>query len=127
MFCPTCGAPNADTASRCGSCGGQISPEGPGPVMAAAPSRGPVPTPPVSNHLVLSILSAAFCCLPLGIVAVVYSSQVNTKAALGDLPGALHASKRAQQWAIAGILSLPLVYVLIFGFAAVAAALEGNL
>ncbi len=34
--------------------------------------------PPPDNNLVWAILVTVFCCLPLGIVSIVKSSQVNT-------------------------------------------------
>ena len=42
----------------------------------------------IPNHLVWSILSTLFCCLPLGIVSIVYASQVDGKRAAGDIAGA---------------------------------------
>ena len=43
----------------------------------------------VPNHLVWAILSTLFCCLPLGIVSIVFAAQVNGKLAAGDVAGAL--------------------------------------
>lgn len=39
------------------------------------------------------------CCLPVGIVAIVYSAQVNSKKDQGDIAGAWDASKKAKTWA----------------------------
>jgi hypothetical protein len=55
-----------------------------------------------------AILTTIFCCLPFGIVSIVYSSQVNSKLAAGDVEGATTASANAKRWAwialIAGIV-----------------------
>jgi hypothetical protein len=64
------------------------------------PAAGP--TEKVPNYLVLSIISA-FCCLPLGIVGIVFAAQVNGKLAAGDLPGALAASKKAKMFSFIAI------------------------
>ena len=53
----------------------------------------------IPNYLVQSILVTLCCCLPFGIVAVVYSAQVNGKLAAGDIAGAQNASKNAKMWA----------------------------
>jgi hypothetical protein len=52
----------------------------------------------VPNYLVFAILSTVLCCLPTGIPAIIYASQVNTKLALGDLAGAKAASNNAKMW-----------------------------
>ena len=52
----------------------------------------------VPNYLVQSILVTLFCCLPLGIVAIVFAAQVNSKLALGDFYGAQEASSKAKMW-----------------------------
>ena len=38
----------------------------------------------IPNYLVQAILTTLFCCLPFGIVAIVYAAQVNTKIEAGD-------------------------------------------
>lgn len=56
--------------------------------------------PPPSNYLVWAILTTIFCCLPLGIVSIVFASQVNSKWAVGDTQGAYESSRKAKLWAI---------------------------
>jgi hypothetical protein len=53
---------------------------------------------PISNYLVFAILTTVFCCLPTGIPAIIYASQVNTKLQLGDVAGAQAASNNAKMW-----------------------------
>jgi t-SNARE complex subunit (syntaxin) len=53
----------------------------------------------VPNYLVQAILTTVFCCLPLGIVSIVYAAQVNGKVAAGDRAGALESSRNARLWA----------------------------
>jgi ABC-type Fe3+ transport system permease subunit len=60
---------------------------------------GPQGTPP-PNYLVWAILTTIFCCLPLGIPSIVFSTQVNSKWALGDVAGAQDASGKAKKFAI---------------------------
>lgn len=63
----------------------------------------PVPQPgssPPPNYLVWAILSTLFCCLPLGIVSIVYAAQVNSKYSAGDVVGAQASSAKAKQFAI---------------------------
>ena len=58
------------------------------------------PTPYVPNHLIWAIAATIFCCLPAGIVAIVYAAQVNGMLDAGDYIGARRASRNAKIWAI---------------------------
>ncbi len=55
---------------------------------------------PPNNYLVWAILSTVLCCLPLGVVSIVFSTQVNTKWNAGDFDGARASANRAKLWAI---------------------------
>lgn len=75
----------------------------------------------VPNYLVLAIVSL-FCCLPLGVVAIIFAAQVNGKVAAGDTAGALDASKKAKMFSyisiglgLAGILCYVLLLLLGIG------------
>lgn len=57
------------------------------------------------TNLVWAILSTVLCCIPFGIVAIVYASKVSSKYAQGDLAGAWKASRYAAYWAIASFIS----------------------
>jgi hypothetical protein len=85
----------------------------------------------IPNHLVWAILSTLFCCLPLGIVSIVFASQVDGKRAAGDIAGAREASGKAKFWAMlsAGLALIPitlyLVFVLFLGGLGVLGGLSG--
>ncbi len=86
MFCPKCGSENDNTAAQCSNCGQALG----GQAGAAAAN--------IPNYLVQAILSTMCCCLPFGIVAIIFAAQVNTKIAAGDIAGAMEASKKAKMW-----------------------------
>jgi len=66
---------------------------------AVPPPTAPVqPRPHVPNYLVPAILSTVCCCLPFGIVAIVFAAQVNAKLQAGDMRSAMEASRRAKTW-----------------------------
>jgi hypothetical protein len=44
-----------------------------------------------------------FCCLPLGIVAVVFAARVNGQVQAGDTQGALDSSRKAKMFAYIGL------------------------
>lgn len=80
-----------------------------------------------NNYLVGAILATIFCCMPVGIVSIVFASQVNTKFDAGDFAGAEEASKKARLFMIIAIVSALFVfilYILIFGLAFMATALD---
>ena len=85
MYCTNCGQTRPDDATACPNCGRRVAQFG-------AP-------PNIPNYLVQSILVTLCCCLPLGIVAVVYSAQVNGKLVAGDVAGAQASSDKAKMWA----------------------------
>ena len=104
MFCPQCGATNVDNAVVCAQCGRTFQTGASGTSTTAAPTplsvTGTVVPPgaTVPNYLAFAILSTIFCCIPAGIPAIVYSSQVNSKLLAGDLVGAQAASNNAKLW-----------------------------
>ncbi|SOD52728.1 CD225/dispanin family protein [Pseudoxanthomonas wuyuanensis] len=87
--------------------------------MSSVPPLPPQATAPyIPNHLVWAILTTLFCCLPMGIVSIVYAAQVDGKRAAGDIAGALETSRKAKFWAVlsACVAIVPLTLYLIFAF-----------
>ncbi len=83
----------------------------------------------IPNHLVWAILTTLFCCLPLGIVSIVYASRVDGLRAAGDTAGAREASRKAKLWAIWSALigpALLLVWFMFLGGMATLGALAGQ-
>jgi ABC-type Fe3+ transport system permease subunit len=52
------------------------------------------------NYLVWAILTTIFCCLPFGIVSIVYSTKVSGLWSQGRYDEAQAASNNAKKWAI---------------------------
>lgn len=56
------------------------------------------------------------CCLPLGIVSIIYSGKVDTALSRGDIPEAEQMSRKARNWAVAGMaisIAAALLYFII--------------
>jgi hypothetical protein len=90
-------------------------PWNPPPPSYTAPTTAP------NNNLVLAIIatviSVLFCCVPHGVVSLIFALQVNKKAEAGDTQGALNAAKQAKMWAFISIVLavLGLIIGMIFG------------
>jgi hypothetical protein len=75
---------------------------------------GAMPT----TYLIPSILATVLCCLPAGVVAIIFATQVTSKWNAGDYAGAARASKQAKTWLIvaaavglvAGVASFALAF-----------------
>ncbi len=65
------------------------------------------------NCLVWAILATVFCCLPFGIVSIVYAAKVDSEWALGHYDEAEAAAKTAQTWAIVSVV-VPLVVLFLY-------------
>lgn len=74
------------------------------------------PTNPPDNNLVWAILCTVLCCLPLGIVAIIKSSNVNTLWAQGNYEAAQKAADDAKKYSIwgAAITAILLVLYVLF-------------
>ena len=84
--------------------------------------------PRPQNYLVLAILTTIFCCMPTGIVSIIYAAKVNGLYAEGRYEEASAASGTAKTWGIVGLAIGLLSYIIVFaiyGFA-IFAILSGS-
>ena len=103
MFCKNCGNQIPDGTATCPNCGQEVA-------ESIAPQT-------VESHLVFAILTTIFCCLPFGVVAIVYAAQVSSLVSCGNIAGAQQASDKAYKWALAALicgLASSLLYVLFY-------------
>ena len=80
--------------------------------METVNNPNPAPAPP-DNNLVWAILSTIFCCIPLGIVAIIKATKVKELWALGDYEGAQKASKDALKYSLWGA-AITFVFVMLY-------------
>ncbi|MBP1559149.1 MAG: CD225/dispanin family protein [Oscillospiraceae bacterium] len=132
MFCKRCGMQIDDTASFCEHCGADQrpaanpQPEATGyqpsqPQQAWQPEMNPMPGASATKstpYLVWSILVTIFCCLPLGIPAIVFAAKIDNCNAQGDFAGAAENARKSKNFMIWGaVLSVvfTIIYFVFFG------------
>lgn len=83
-----------------------------------------MPQKPVNwvPYLILSIISTLCCCLPFGVVGIVFSAKINSAMLAGNLEEAQNNAKMARIWIIVsfaiGLLTW-LIYMVLIGTGAV--------
>lgn len=98
-----------------------------------APGGYPHPNAPIglaapqcpSTHLAMAILVTLLCCMPIGIVSIIYASKVESAFYSGNYFQAQQNSNKAKNWAIAAIFAgaaVVLLYTIFYivGIAALA-------
>ncbi len=63
--------------------------------MVQAPASAATPVP---NYMVPAIFSMLCCCLPSGVVSLIYAIQANSKAAAGFFDEARQSANTAKTW-----------------------------
>ena len=83
--------------------------------------------PKPDNYLVWAILTTLLCCLPFGIVSIVYSSKVDSLYYAGDYISAQQAADKAKKWAMWSAISSIIVIVLVLVVALIDGIMKGEL
>lgn len=90
-----------------------VQPQYANPMEPVQPQGEPCPP----THLAWAIAATVLCCVPLGIVAIVMSLQVEKRYNRGDLASAKRASEATDWWIIGsivlGILTAPLAMLVM--------------
>lgn len=79
-----------------------------------------------NNYLALAIITTVACCMPLGIVSIIQSTQVDNLYNQGKYQEAEDKSKSAKTWALVGLIGMGvfwIFYIIFIFFVSVA----GNL
>lgn len=133
--CPNCQSPIPDGAQFCPRCGAANPSFGSGAPRdgyTGAPHAGAYghggAGPDIPNYLVQSILLTIFtlctCCIPIGVIPLIFSLQVNSKKQSGDFAGAAEASRKAKMWCWI-TLAVALVWFVISLIFGIGSALMG--
>ena len=88
-----------------------------GDPVARQPQYGVEPVEPCPpTNMVWAVLATILCCIPLGIVGIVYANKVSKLYLAGDIEGAKSASETGAWWCIAaitvGVIWRPLMFLM---------------
>jgi len=114
MYCPYCGTENEDTAATCTNCNENIQ------NIEVVNETISIP-----NYLVQSIIITILCCLPFGIVSIIYAAQVNGEITAGNIEKAMDCSRKAKLWSWWGF-GVGIVTTIVWGVIQVAFGLYAN-
>ena len=129
MFCTKCGKSIPENASFCPNCAAPVNVQD--RQQPAAPQQTATPRQPVevTDWLIPSILSTMLCCVPLGVVSIVFAAQANSLAGQGKYEDARKAADKAKLffflavglWVLAvALYILVYVFMIIIGVSAAA-------
>ena len=107
MFCRNCGAQIPDGTNFCPYCGSNQTAAGPEPLVRHQQGEKP------STYLVLSIIVTILCCLPFGIIGIIYASKVDSCWNRGNVEEAWKNSRLARNWSLWG-LGLTIVFWILY-------------
>ena len=119
---------------------GQVPEFYPGGMLSKVPAPGamgsvPMPqpsaypagyAPQIPNYLWQSIVATVLCCMPFGVVAIVFSAKVDGLVARGDIAGANAASKSAKTWMSVAV-GCGLLVVVLYVILIIVGAASGSL
>ncbi|HOL16709.1 MAG TPA: CD225/dispanin family protein [Bacillota bacterium] len=114
--CPYCGKTLDAGATFCSRCGKNIASAGSTSVTTSQHYQAAGTPPDVENYLVWAILATIFCCLPFGVVAIVYAAQANSALMAGNYELAVKNAENARKWCWVAFwvgLAAGLIYVLL--------------
>jgi hypothetical protein len=80
----------------------------------------------IPNYLIPAILATIFCCLPVGVVSIIFAAQVSGKISAGDMAGAMDASRKAKMFMFIAVglgllvwVTVIILWILVFGMAVI--------
>ena len=104
LMVPSVGPPVIEASAATGP---RIAPEPSGKRVKYSPQHnvgsGAATRP--KTYLMEAIVASLLCCIPFGIVAIVYAAQVDSKFTAGDYQGAQKAAHSAKTWYHVALIS----------------------
>lgn len=76
--------------------------------------QAPEPQINTTLYMVLSILTTICCCLPLGIVSIVFATKINSAQKVGMMDEARNCAKKAKMFMIIGVIVGAIVNTIYF-------------
>ena len=114
-FCSQCGNQLNDAAQFCPKCGNRFETvsNGQQPQVQYMQSRLPKPIKP-DSHMLFAILSTLFCCLPVGVYAIILASKVDGLYLMGEYEEARMKADDAKKWSIIGMVCSIIGWLIYF-------------
>lgn len=75
-----------------------------------------------NNYLAWAIVSTILCCLPFGIVSIVYAAKVDSLWITGQHEESIAASKKAKAWMQTAVISGAIFWLLYLFFIVIVTA-----
>jgi hypothetical protein len=79
----------------------ETQPPSPPPFPSMPPYKEPLPPAAqrkIENNMIKSVIATVCCCIPFGVVGIIYASRVDTLSRCGDYAAAEEAAKKAGLW-----------------------------
>jgi hypothetical protein len=83
----------------------------------------------IPNYLIPAILATIFCCLPVGVVSIIFAAQVSGKISAGDMAAAMDASRKAKMFMFIAVglglllwVTVIILWILVFGMAVISSS-----
>lgn len=99
MFCQRCGMELDGNRQSCPHCGAASSPQN-------------TLMPATDSGLVWGILTTLFCCMPFGIVAIIYACQASSYAAAGNMAAAEQAIRSSKRYSLISAIVFSVLFTL---------------
>ncbi len=124
MICPHCQANIPDNSNFCTVCGVSLVSSGAENQQQPMPPNNQMPPNcdmNIPDYLVWSILELVCCCLPFGIVSLIYSVQANNAKKMGNFTVAHENAEKAKKFLIWGVVLGAVVNIAVIAIQVLAA------
>ena len=117
MYCEYCGNQIAPNSGFCPCCGAKLNgnPQGAGAQMNYNGTR-----PQLNTWLIPAILVTVLCCMPFGLVSVIFATKANNALNTGNYQQAQIDSERAKIWFFVALV-LGFISTVLYVLATIAA------